>query len=128
MDSATVEALKEALDNFLDNPKDKELEREYVEMLKQRSVYSFLSILYRINYPRLPMLLNVTNDIVRVYSNNKPIELESSSEYESSSQSTSSESQASSESSSEEIESSSEDEKSKYRTGTAFDLLMDEEC
>ena len=99
MDSATVEALKEALDNFLDNPKDKELEREYVEMLKQRSVYSFLSILYRINYSRLPMLLNVTNDIVRVYSS-KPIEKESSSEYESSSQSTSSESQASSESSS----------------------------
>lgn len=114
MDPTTVEALKEALDNFLDHPKDKELEREYVEMLKQRSVYSFLSILHRIKYDRLSMLLNVTNDIVCVYSSNK----------------NKIESELSSSTTEEETETSSEEdtEMLKCRAGTAFDLLMDEEC
>lgn len=114
MDPTTVEALKEALDNFLDHPKDKELEREYVEMLKQRSVYSFLSILHRIKYDRLSMLLNVTNDIVCVYSSNK----------------NKIESELYSSTTEEETETSSEEdtEMLKCRAGTAFDLLMDEEC
>lgn len=116
MDPTTVEALKEALDNFLDHPKDKELEREYVEMLKQRSVYSFLSILHRIKYDRLSMLLNVTNDIVCVYSSNK-------NKIESSSSSLSSTIEEETETSSEE-----DTEMLKCRAGTAFDLLMDEEC
>ena len=110
MDPIAIEDLINKLDEFLDHPKDKELEREYVEMLKQRSVYSFLSILYRINYPRLPLLLNVTHNIVRVYSS-KPVENEKTSDQDSSSEDT---------------ESSSEKEEPKHRTGTAFDLLMEE--
>ena len=122
MDPTVVQDLINKLDEFLDHPKDKDLEREYVEMLKQRSVYSFLSILYRINYPRLPLLLNITHDIVRVYSS-KPIENEKASDEDSSS----SESEASSDLSSEDTESNSEKEEPKHCTGTAFDLLMEEE-
>ena len=122
MDPIAIQDLINKLDEFLDHPKDKELEKEYVEMLKQRSVYSFLSILYRINYPRLPLLLNVTHDIVRVYSS-KSVEIEKTSDQDSSS----SESKVSSELSSEDTESSSEKEEPKHCTGTAFDLLMEEE-
>ena len=117
MDPTAVQDLINKLDEFLDHPKDKDIEREYVEMLKQRSVYSFLSILYRINYPRLPLLLNVTHDIVRIYSS-KPAEIEKTSDQDSSSSET--------EASSEDTESSSEEEP-KHHTGTAFDLLMEEE-
>ena len=121
MDPMTVEALKEALDEFLDNPEDKDLEEEYLEVLKERTVYSFLSILQRIKYNRIFELIKVTNNIVRDY-NSKSNEIDtSSSESESTLESTSDES-------SEETESNSEDEQPKNRMGTAFDLLMDEEC
>lgn len=115
MNPATVEALKETLDDFLDNPDDTKLQEEYVDMLKERTVYSFLSVLHRIKYKRIFELIKVTNNTVRMYSD-KSIEIESESESQ----------ESSSSETSEDTETSNEEPKS--RTGTAFDLLMDEEC
>lgn len=122
MDPNKVQELTEILDEFLDNPKDKELIDEYVKMLKERSVYSFLSVLYRIQYPRIHLLLNVTNDLVKIRVGKLVIQTNTS--IDSSTTDTESQSSPSGESSS----SSSEEEAGpSCRTGSMFDVLMDED-
>ena len=94
--------LTQFLNSLLDNPTDKELYDEYMEVLKSRSVYSFLSVLHRISYERISELLVFTNNIIKEII--KPIPKEPSIA----------------------SEASESDEEIGYRTGTAFDLLTDE--
>lgn len=120
MDPNLVKNLIIVLDEFLDNPKDKELIDEYVKMLKERSVYSFLSVLYRIQYSRIHQLLNVTNDLVKVRVGKLVIQPNASKD--SSTNDTESQSSSSDEASS----SSSEEAGPSCRTGSMFDALMEE--
>jgi hypothetical protein len=92
------------LNKMLDNPTDRELYDDYIEVLKSRSVYSFMSVLNRISYARIPELLEITNKIIK--EKFIPIQKEPSIVSEASS--------------------SSEEEDVGYKTGTAFDLLTDE--
>ena len=119
MDPNAVQNLKDVLDEFLDNPKDKELEGEYMEMLKQRSVYSFLSILHRIKYDRLHQLLNVTKDMIAVHVNLPNIQKQKSTTDE----------EESVYSTTDYDSSTTEDEEDDHKgnTGSMFDILMNEE-
>uniref|UniRef100_A0A6C0CS64 Uncharacterized protein n=1 Tax=viral metagenome TaxID=1070528 RepID=A0A6C0CS64_9ZZZZ len=119
MDLNAVQNLKDVLDEFLDHQKDKELQEEYMEMLKQRSVYSFLSILHRIEYDRIHQLLNVTKDMIAVHVNQSRIQKQKSTTDEAESVYSTSDYDSS----------TTEDEEDDHKgyTGSMFDILMNEE-
>ena len=119
MDPVAVKNLKDVLDEFLDHPEDKELQEEYMEMLKQRTVYSFLSILHRINYHRMHLLFNVTKDMIAVHVNCSKLQKQKSV--------SSSSDESSSSDTEEDATSTEEKEGPSGRTGSMFDILMNEE-
>jgi len=119
MDPVAVQNLKDVLDEFLDHPEDKELQEEYMEMLKQRTVYSFLSILHRINYHRMHLLFNVTKDMIAVHVNCSKLQKQKSV--------SSSSDESSSSDTEEDATSTEEKEGPSGRTGSMFDILMNEE-
>lgn len=120
MDPNAIQNLKDILDEFLDHPKDKELQEEYMEMLKQRSVYSFLSILHRIKYDRMHLLLNVINDMIAVHVNLPNIQKQKSIEL-------SDESPSSTYTDDDTTSTDEEDLTCSGRTGSMFDILTNEE-
>lgn len=114
MEEDLIKTLTESLDNFLDNSDDLELYNEYIKMLKEKSAYTFLYVLNRISYSRMNELLKKTNDIIQLILKNKEEILDYTSSTSNGSTSTTS-------------DSSSEQESTPYRTGTMFDILMDNE-
>ena len=57
------EELTTLLNDFLDN-EDEELEEMFLEVLENRSVFTFLSVLYKIDYPRIDELIERTKELV----------------------------------------------------------------
>lgn len=57
------EELTTLLNDFLDN-EDEELEEMFLEVLENRSVFTFLSVLYKIDYPRIDELIKRTKELV----------------------------------------------------------------
>jgi len=115
MDPDVVKNLKDILNDFLDNPEDKDLLDDYIKMLKERSVYTFISVLHRIKYSRINELLDITNELVKVRVKDFVIQEDISTD----SSTTDTESQYSSSNSSEEPGPS-------HYTGSMFDALIDE--
>lgn len=67
--------LTDFLDTFLDNPTNEEIYLDFQEVLQSRTVYSFLYVLHRISYMRIPELLEEINNMIKVKIKNKNKEL-----------------------------------------------------
>ena len=108
MEEELIKTLIDSLDYFLDHSDDIELYNEYIKMLKEKSAYTFLYVLNRISYSRKAELFDKTNVIIQKILIDKKCSIEDTS-------------------SSSKSEISSEEEPTSYRTGTIFDLLIDDE-
>lgn len=57
--------LTSLLDDFLDNPDDIELKDSMIEAVKSRTMYSFISVLYYISYPRIHELIECVCALIK---------------------------------------------------------------
>lgn len=94
------------LDEFLDNSEDIEIQQSFIETIKRRTVYSFISVLYYISYPRIDEILKKVCELIQ--SERKPKE------------------EAFSISEEQDSSSTPEDDDNNYKTGTLYDLLQEE--